>query len=141
MVYSSDVFYELETITFLERNGSMAYPSDFPLMDVKNIITTVKGGTFKEDIQEFAKSVWNVQGYAQLHLIGEPGSNPVPVPQTALAGTPEDAIAALEQLVESHENSEVSAQDLSEWAWMITWAMEQLITLIKEYFWNEGASE
>jgi hypothetical protein len=118
----------------------MTYPSDFPLTDVKNIVTTAKAGTFKEDLQQFAKSIWNVQGYAQLHLIGEPGSDPAPAPQTALAKTPEDAIAALEQLVESHENGEVSAQDLSEWAWMITWAMEQLITLIKEYFWSEGES-
>lgn len=124
----------------------MTYPSDFPLTDVKNIVTTAKAGTFKEDLKQFSKSVWNVQGYAQLHLIGEPGDDPVvPAPQAALVGTPEDAIAALEQLVESHENGDVSAQDLSEWAWMITWAMEQLLSLIKEYFWgeseDEGASE
>lgn len=51
-----------------------AYPTTIPVASVQTIVTLLKERTVKENVQEFAKAIWEVQGYAQLMLIGEPGA-------------------------------------------------------------------
>jgi hypothetical protein len=46
------------------------YPLALPLEAVKSVIEIVKNRAIVERKQEFAASVWNIQGYAQYQLIG-----------------------------------------------------------------------
>ena len=119
----------------------MDYPVEFPLVEVKTIVTAVKDGQIKEKFADLAHSVWIVQGYAQANIIGIPGVEPVePVtPVESQSAEDFDPIGALEAMAAAHESGELQAQDLSEWSFLLEWLIDNLVQWIKD--WLSGGGE
>lgn len=58
--------------------AEVVYPVDLPLDCAKEVIRIVTAGTIVEEKDRFALCVWNVQGYIQKVLLGEPVPHAVP---------------------------------------------------------------
>ena len=54
------------------KNKMLAYPETLPLTCVQNVIAILKNRNIDENKSEFAHCVWNVQGYLQKVLFGDP---------------------------------------------------------------------
>jgi hypothetical protein len=110
----------------------MDYPVEFPLVEVKTIISTVKDGQVKEKFADLAHSVWVVQGYAQANVIGLPGVEPV-TPVDLQSAEDFDPIGALEAMAAAHESGELQAQDLNDWSFLLNWLIDNLVQWVKDW--------
>jgi len=52
--------------------GEQDYPSVLPIEGVQEIIRIVRAGSIVAERSAFAKHAWNVQGYLQKVVLGEP---------------------------------------------------------------------
>ena len=59
----------------------VAYPDSLPTECVGELIRIVRGGTIVPERAAFAANAWNVQGYLQGVILGDPDPLPQAVPQ------------------------------------------------------------
>ena len=108
-----------------------AYPTAFPVAELTSIISTLKSGTVKENVKQFAEDIWWVQGYCQSVLIG---TSPLVLTQESRDLSTEATVAVLEQLLAAQSEAEASAQALNPAMYLLLkFAFEQLMALLKEY--------
>lgn len=55
----------------------VAYPQEFPLHCITEVVRIVRAGTIKDEAVDLASHLWNIQGYAQATLIGNPNDQPL----------------------------------------------------------------
>ncbi|MBX9652071.1 hypothetical protein K2Y11_00485 [bacterium] len=74
--------------------GEQDYPNVLPIEGVQEIIRIVRAGNLVTERSAFAKHAWNVQGYLQKVVLGEPAV----LIGSASPASDADALAALECL-------------------------------------------
>ena len=74
-----------------------AYPSDLPLVEIKNIVTIAKSGDVWAQKQLLLHDAWVVQGYAQKMVVGEPTG-------ARLQAADQDPLVVLQKLVDDTES-------------------------------------
>jgi len=109
-----------------ERLTVVAYPSDFPLTEITNVVAIVKNGEIQTKTSEFAMDLWWVQGFAQSQLVGNPNLTQI---SKAAAGDP---IHELEKLVALHQSGTLTAQSAIPWQTILLWAIQELMTLLSQ---------
>lgn len=100
----------IRTLIKMWKTNMTAYPTQLPLDAVQKLIEIVKTKAIQERKAEFGLAAWNVQGYAQSMLLGNP---------LAQAMFQQDDTSALDELalvlVEHQQNGMTfSAQDEQE---------------------------
>lgn len=106
----------------------VAYPTDLPLAEIKNIVAIVRAGEIAAKKADFAHDVWIVQGYAQSRILGDPSISLI---SSQASKDCEDPVALLEKIVAS--SNTVSAQGLKDvlsnvdWATILQWAVKILL--------------
>lgn len=101
------------------------YPSEFPTDSVMTLASIVKSGQIAARKDEFALSVWNVQGFVQGQLLG-PGALNVKAALPVIVDE-QDAIETATLLLEAKTGPAID--------WMVLlpilkWSLQKLITLI-----------
>jgi hypothetical protein len=105
----------------------MAYPSDFPLAEIQNVISIIRNGQMKEKFQDLAHDIWIVQGYAQGVIIGNPD-----IGFSLAAQADFDGVVALEQAINTQQ-SDMATQIAIPWDMILAWALELLRKIFEEY--------
>lgn len=97
------------------------YPREFPITEIRNVVSAVRSGTVKDNLSDFAHDLWVLQGYAQYSIIGEGG------PTLSIQSAPEDvcAVEELEKLADSEGS--ISAQSAIPWELILQWALKKLL--------------
>lgn len=105
---------------------SVRYPETFPLDSIREIVNVVRSGDIKSQASILAFNVWQVQGYAQKTLIGDPD---VPVSLLRAQAAP-DGKTALEHL-EALLSDEPTTQTMIPWHLILPYLYELLEDLFK----------
>lgn len=100
------------------------YPTDVPVDAVKNIIQTVQQGKIVSDEANFAKEIWNVQGFAQSHIFGAGDSLKAAGPDL----TDEEGCQHLESLVQSEP--EAKAFLPIPWGSLVKWLIKVALDFV-----------
>jgi len=100
-----------------------AYPSAFPLVEIKNVIDIVRSGDLISQKEALAHDAWVVQGYAQSMLIG--------APTTAMSAQDAiDPLEALEKAAAAAESDTPTAQISIPWAVIAKYVTELLLQIL-----------
>lgn len=110
---------------------STTYPNSFPLSELQSIVSIVRSGNLKGNINQLAFDAWVVQGFAQKSLLGAPDSKrdgefslfTSPVEYNAFA-----AVAAMEAVIASADQP--SAQAAVPWDLICVFILELLQDLL-----------
>lgn len=108
------------------------YPTQLPVDEIRTVIATIRSGNLSGDIVNFAKAVWEIEGYALAQTVGE-----MPATFGAMASTGhssltnEEAANELERIVQSAEQPEGTMQALNiNWKKLASWAVQLLAILL-----------
>ena len=75
--------------------AATSYPSDFPLEQIKHLIAMIQEGTIYDQIDHFAFDAWNVQGFVQSIVLGQPDVHLSYTPNAEQMAALQDLDAAL----------------------------------------------
>lgn len=114
------------------KSCGVSYPTEIPVDCVREIVRIVRERRLLAERGAFAQHAWNVQGYLQRVLLGEPQ----PVIGAARSPTDESALAALvaleQQAIAQAEGSAVGALPVPV-AMLLRWLVEKLLeSLLRE---------
>jgi hypothetical protein len=130
-VYKCIGWAEPETSPKGNPKMSFAYPTDFPIMEAKNVIDVIRSGDLLGQKEALAHDAWVVQGYAQSMLIGTPEST-LASQAADLKNAEMEPLAALEKVVADAESGAISSQIAIPWMLIAKYAIEILLKLLEE---------
>lgn len=109
---------------------AISYPSELPFDSIGTVVEIVRANEISARSSTFAHALWNVQGYAQKALLGEPEAvTPLASKGDDDADAKEtDAVAAMEKLLATKDQP--SAQIAIPWKLIAAWVFQQLTTLL-----------
>lgn len=107
------------------------YPTDVPLNEIKDVISTIAARSFTANAKPFAKDVWTIAGYALDKTVGE-------TPVSFGSGAPltdEEVAVELKKVLDCCEGKVVGgagttiALSMIPWKAILHWALLELANL------------
>ncbi len=114
------------------------YPRDFPLSTGLEVISLIKSGQLKANRAKLAHSLWVLQGFAQLNIIGDPNVDVIPSSAEAapvvtsdvfIFSAKDDPLDVLQRVCDSQSPENVSKQIDIPWAQLLQWAISELLKM------------
>lgn len=111
------------------------YPTTLPFDDITLIINDIRGNSVGTDEAAFAKSIWELTGYALKSTLGEPAGAPLSVTATTPVSTltVEEVVVFLEKLVSDAKSGTSLGGLVSEipWSSIAQWGLTALLTKLQ----------
>jgi hypothetical protein len=105
----------------------MNYPEQLPVNEIRFVVDAIRKNEVKTNAQEFGRSLWVVQGYAQRMIIG----SPTPVKRDPIFGifASYDGLPDLEKCLET---ADYSTRASLPWNLILYWLLQLLMELSKD---------